>query len=65
MKKYKTNCNYGYSILGECPPKLDNTAEYVIIKQSSFFPYCVIIQRADNKYFMGEKTWIVPKNSMY
>lgn len=65
MKQYKTKCVYSYSILGEHPPQLDTKTEYVIIGQSKFFPHCVVIQRADGKVFHGEKTWIVPENSMY
>ncbi len=65
MKHYKTKSLYGYSILGERPPKLDSDTEYVIIAESSFFPKCVIIQRTDNKEYFGEKTWIVPRISMY
>lgn len=65
MKQYKTKCRYGYSIFGECPPKLDTRVEYIIIEQSIFFPHCVIIQRADGKFFQGEKKWIVPECSMY
>lgn len=65
MKQYKTKCRYGYSIFGECPPKLDISAEYLIMEQSIFFPHCVIIQRADGKGFQGEKTWIVPEHCMY
>ena len=56
---------YGYTILGERPPQLDNNAEYVIIEQSEVFPHCVIIQRLDGKSFRGEKCWIVPVNSLY
>ncbi|MBS6563949.1 MAG: hypothetical protein KH317_00875 [Clostridiales bacterium] len=37
MIQYKTKCMYGYTILGERPPQLDNNAEYVIIEQSKFF----------------------------
>ncbi len=65
MKYYKTTCKYGYSILGGRPPKLDTETNYIIAKQSKFFPYCVIIQRADGKSFFGENTWIVPADSMY
>lgn len=65
MKEYKTKCTYGYSILGECPPKLDTQAKYMIIEQSKFFPNCVIIQRIDKENFQGEKVWIVPQSSVY
>lgn len=65
MKEYKTKCIYGYSILGEAPPQLDDNTKYIIIGQSKFFPQCVIIQRADSKIFHGEKFWIVPENSLY
>ncbi len=65
MKRYRTKCIYGYSILGERPPQLDTKAEYIIIEQSTFFPHCVIIQRADDQFFQGEKNWIVPEYSMY
>ena len=65
MKYYKTKSLYGYSILGEKPPKLDPNTEYVIIAESFFFPNCVIIQRTDNNSFHSEKNWIVPRISMY
>ncbi len=64
MKQYKIKCAYGYSILGEAPPKLDPKAKYTIIEPSRFFPGCVIIRRVDGKFFEKEKTWIVPKNSL-
>ena len=65
MQEYKTKCIYGYSILGERPPKLDPTARYIIIAESNFFPNCIIIQRADKNYYKGENTWIVPETSIY
>lgn len=65
MFQYKTKCKYGYSILGERPPRLDTNAKYVIIGQSKFFLHCVIIRRLDGKRFLGEKYWIVPQNSLY
>lgn len=65
MKHYKITNQYGYSILGEKPPKMDTDVEYVIISNSIFFPNCVILQRADHKYFHGEQTWIVTKSSLY
>lgn len=64
MFQYKTKCKYGYSILGERPPRLDTNAKYVIIGQSKFFLHCVIIRRLDEKRFLGEKYWIVPQNSL-
>ena len=65
MKLYKTKCMYGYSFFFFFLPKLDTQTKYVIIEQSRFFPHCVIIQRVDGKIFQGEKTWIVPQNSIY
>ena len=65
MNQYKTKCTYGYSVLGERPPKLDSQAKYIIIGQSIFFPHCVIIQEVNGKIFEGEKNWIVPRNSIY
>lgn len=65
MRTYKTICQYGYSLLGEKPPKIDNTIEYIIIGHSIYFPHCVIIKRKDSLSFDGVKRWIVPKNSMY
>lgn len=65
MKQYKTTCNYGSTILGGCPPKIDTKAKYVIVGYSTYFPHCVIIQRADGKYFQGEKCWIVPHDCVY
>lgn len=65
MTTYKTKNQFGYSILGEKPPKLDMETEYYIINESSYFPNCVIIQRVDNQQFGNEKTWVVPRVSMY
>ena len=42
-------------------PKLDMSAEYVIVDKSSYFPHCVIIQRADKKEYLGNDRWIVPE----
>ena len=65
MKYFKTLCQYGYSLLGEKPSRIDNTVEYIVIGKSIYLPHCVIIQRVDGKIFQGEKTWIVPQNSIY
>lgn len=65
MTIVKTHCQYGYSLLGEKPSQLDNTAQYVVIGESKHFPYCVIIQRADGRSFQGKKVWIVPETSIY
>ena len=65
MDSLKTHCQYGYALLGEKPPRIDNTVEYVIIGESIYFPYCVIIQRKDSSSFNGKKRWIVPKDSLY
>lgn len=61
----KTHCQYGYALLDEKPPRIDNTVEYVIIGESIYFPHCVIIRRKDSCSFNGKKQWIVPKNSLY
>lgn len=63
-KTYKVNCQYGYSITGEKPPKLDETAEYIIISESKYFEYCVIIKRVDGKKYLGNDTWIVPERNL-
>lgn len=65
MNLFKTHCQYGYSIIGERPPKIDNNVNYIIVKESDYFPYCVIIKRQDSLSYQGEKLWIVPKNSLY
>ena len=31
MNSFKTLCQYGYSLLGEKPPLIDNSMEYVIV----------------------------------
>lgn len=61
----KTHCHYGYSILGEKPPKIDVDADYIIVCQSIYFPNCVIIKRKDSCSYDGNTQWIVPKSSMY
>lgn len=65
MKYFKTICQYGYSLLGEKPSRIDNTVEYIVTGESIYLPHCVIIRRVDGKIFQGEKTWIVPQNSIY
>lgn len=65
MQRYKTKCVYGYSILGECPPKLDSTAEYIIVARSKFFSNCIVVQRADGEYYNGKRVWIIPETSIY
>ena len=65
MDSLKTHCQYGYALLGEKPPRIDNTVEYVIIGVSIYFPHCVIIRRRDSCSFNGKKRWIVPKDSLY
>lgn len=65
MCVFKTSCQFSYSLLGEKPSRIDNTAEYVIIGESIYFPHCVIIKRKDFRSFDGQKQWIVPKNSLY
>jgi len=61
MKKYKVTCDHSYSIMNKSMPKLDMSAEYVIVDKSSYFPHCVIIQRADKKEYLGNDRWIVPE----
>lgn len=65
MDSLKTHCQYGYALLGEKPPRIDNTVEYVIIGVSIYFPHCVIIRRRDSCSFDEKKQWIVPQNSLY
>lgn len=65
MNSFKTLCQYGYSLLGEKPPQIDNTVEYVVVGESIYFPHCVIIQRKDFHSFNGKRHWIVPKKSLY
>lgn len=65
MISLKTLCQYGYSLLGEKPPRIDNTVEYVVVGESIYFPHCVIIRRKDLRSFNGKKQWIVPKTSLY
>lgn len=65
MKSFKTICQYGYSLLGEKPSRIDNTVEYIVISESIYFSHCVIIRRKDLCSFKGKKQWIVPKNSLY
>ena len=61
MKKYKVTCDHSYSIMNGPMPKLDVSAEYVIVDKSSYFPHCVIIQRVDKKEYLGNDRWIVPE----
>ncbi len=65
MKFFKTICQYGYSLLGEKPSRIDNTVEYIVVSESIYLPHCVIIKRKDLCSFNGKKQWIVPKNSLY
>lgn len=65
MQSFKTLCQYGYSLLGEKPSRIDNAVEYIVIGESIYFSHCVIIRRKDSCSFNGKTQWIVPKNSLY
>ena len=65
MNSFKTLCQYGYSLLGEKPPLIDNSMEYVIVGESIYFPNCVIISPKDSCLSNEKKRWIVPKSSLY
>lgn len=65
METFKTICQYGYSLLGEKPSRIDNTMEYIVVGESIYFSHCVIIRRKDLCSFNVEKQWIVPKSSLY
>lgn len=60
----KVCCQYGYSILGEKPPKIDISADYTVIGFSKYFPNCVIIKRKDSCSYDGNEIWIVPKHCL-
>ena len=64
MNVYKINCERGYALLNESPPKLDPNALYVIKGKSIYYRYCVIIKRVDGKEYLGNDTWIVPENTL-
>lgn len=64
MNSFKTLCQYGYSLLGEKPPLIDNSMEYVIVGESIYFPHCVIIGQKDSCLSNEKKRWIVPKSSI-
>lgn len=65
MNSFKTFCEYGYSLFGEKPSRIDNTAEYIVVGESIYFPHCVIIKRRDLRSFHGKNQWIVPQSSLY
>ena len=65
MEFCRTTCSYGYSLLGEKPSPIDNTAEYIVIGESIYFPHCVIISQKDSCLSNEKKRWIVPKSSLY
>ena len=48
MNSFKTLCQYGYSLLGEKPPLIDNSMELSIVGESIYFPHCVIISPKDS-----------------
>ena len=64
MKTYKVTCERAYSIMNGPMPKLDMTADYIIVDKSSHFPHCVIIKRADKKEYLGNNQWIVPERCL-
>ena len=64
MKIYKVTCERSYSIMNGPLPKLDISADYVIVDKSLHFPYCVIIERADKKEYLGNNQWIVPERCL-
>lgn len=61
MKIYKVTCEHSYSIMNGPMPKLDTSAEYVIVDKSLYFSHCVIIQRTDKKEYLGNDRWIIPE----
>lgn len=65
MTTFKTHCQFGYSLLGEKPSQIDNTAEYIVIGESIYFPHCVIVTRKDWYHLTAKKQWIIPKSSLY
>lgn len=64
MKTYKITCERAYSIMNGPMPKLDISVDYIVIDKSLHFPYCVIIQRLDQKEYLGNDRWIVPEKCL-
>lgn len=64
MNSFKTLCQYGYSLLGEKPPLIDNSMEYFIVGESIYFPHCVIISPKDS-CLSNEKTMDSAKKVVY
>ena len=64
MAIYRVKCSHGYSIMGENPPELDTETTYKVIAKSKYYEYCVLIQRTDEKKYLGNDMWIVPERSL-
>jgi hypothetical protein len=58
-KLYRIRCRTGYAILGETPPKMDETAMYRLLGESIYYPHCFVVERYDRKEYCGNSTWIV------
>lgn len=65
QKKYRTNREYGYSILEHHRPKIDVDAEYFIESYAASFDNRPIIIRVDGKSFYGNEKWIVDSHNLF
>ena len=63
-EKYRVLCSTGYAILGGPPPKMDISATYYLLEESSYYPHCYVVMRCDEKEYMGNRTWIVHSDSL-
>lgn len=50
-KLYRIRCRTGYAILGETPPKMDETAMYRLLGESIYYPHCFVVERYDRKEY--------------
>ena len=44
-KLYCIRCRTGYAVLGEAPPKMDETAMYRLLGESIYYPHCFVVER--------------------
>lgn len=63
-KLYCIRCRTEYAILGEAPPKMDETAMYRLLGESIYYPHCFVVERYDRKEYCGNSTWIVHKSAL-
>lgn len=57
------DCHYGYSLLGEAPPKINRNAFYELICESIYYPGCCLMRSVDRS--VCPQYVIVHKRNIY